>query len=329
MPRYGFNFLWFFGKDDRRATRAPDLGQLDLLREMGLDFVRIPCDYRIWTAGTRYAELDPDGLARIDAVLEACRARGLHMNLNLHRAPGYCINGRDLETHNLWTDPAAQDGFVAQWEHFARRYRSLDNEAISFDLVNEPSGDEAEREGHEQVIRRTVAAIRSIDPDREIVIDGWGGGHQPLPELADLDVIQSGRGYQPFSLTHYRAPWAAKIGTMEIPPPVYPGVDPAGKHWDRDALAAFYQPWRDLEARGVRIHIGEFGCYSETPNDVALRWFADLLDVFRSFGWGYSLWEFAGAFGIVDHGRPGTEYEDWNGYRVDRQLLDLYLAGRV
>ena len=82
-------------------------------------------------------------------------------------------------------------------------------------------------------------------------------------------------------------------------------------------------------AAGAPVHIGEFGCYNQTPNDVALRWFADILALYKEFGWGYSLWEFNGVFGIVDHGRSGATYEDFHGFKVDRALLDLLLENRV
>jgi endoglucanase len=94
-------------------------------------------------------------------------------------------------------------------------------------------------------------------------------------------------------------------------------------------LRELYQPWRAVEAQGVRVHIGEFGCFKHTPNEVALRWFGDLLGLFREFGWGYSLWNFEGPFGIIKHGRAGTVYEQYRGYRVDRALLDLLLENRV
>jgi len=114
-----------------------------------------------------------------------------------------------------------------------------------------------------------------------------------------------------------------------LPVPVYPGTQFEGKIWNKKTLREFYQPWRDLETNGTRVHIGEFGCHSRTPQDVALRWFADLLGLYREFGWGYSLWNFKGSFGIVAHGRPGAKYEMWHGYPVDRALLDLYLENRV
>ncbi|HEX2950584.1 MAG TPA: cellulase family glycosylhydrolase [Armatimonadota bacterium] len=330
MPRYGFNFLWMFSKSEQRPEPQPaNLRELDLVAEMGLDFVRIPTDYRFWTHDFDYRHPDERVLALIDSYLHACRERGLHMCLNLHRAPGYCINRPELERDNLWLDEVAQDGFIFLWELFARRYQGISSDCLSFDLVNEPAGEGQRgltRDNHAALVRRTVAAIHAIDPQREVVIDGLGGGHLAMPELADLDVIHSGRGYTPFPISHYQASWC---GISEWPEPIYPGLVWDGITWNKEALRNFYQPWRDVEAKGVKVHIGEFGCFQYTPNDVALRWFGDLLSLFREFRWGYSLWNFTGAFGIINHGRPGTQYEDWHGFNVDRALLDLYLENRV
>jgi endoglucanase len=62
---------------------------------------------------------------------------------------------------------------------------------------------------------------------------------------------------------------------------------------------------------------------------VALRWFNDLLGLFKEFRWGYGLWNFAGPFGIIDHGRAGAKYENVQGYKVDKTLLGLLLESRV
>ena len=106
-------------------------------------------------------------------------------------------------------------------------------------------------------------------------------------------------------------------------------VDYDGRWWDRDGLREFYAPWREVEAMGVPVHVGEFGCYEKTPDDVARAWFADLFAVFAEFGWGYALWEFEGPFGIVGHSRPGATFENKDGYLVDRNLLELMQATRV
>lgn len=326
--KYGFNFLWMYAGDYGRKPLEPDLKELDFVAEEGFNFVRIPTDYRFWTKGTDYCHPDEEIIEYFDRYIEACNSRGLHACLNIHRAPGYCINWPERETHVLWRDAEAQEGFMFIWKMFAARYKGISSDLLSFDLVNEPANippsHPCTREEHAALIRKTVKAIRSVDPDREIVIDGFNGGGSALPELADLgreNVVHSGRGYEPFQVTHYKAEWVR--GGADWAVPSYPGEVAPGVYRDINYLREYYKPWREVEAQGVKVHIGEFGCYNKLPNDLALRWFADLLTVFREFGWGYSLWNFKGSFGIVEHGRPGTVYEDYKGFKVDRALLEL------
>ncbi len=303
---------------------------LDFLAEYGFNFVRIPVDYRFWTTGSDYCHPDESIFEYIDQYLHACKSRGIHMCLNLHRAPGFCINRNDLESHNLWLDEVAQNAFVFLWETFACRYEAVSSEFLSFDLLNEPPhpGEYGmTRENHAALIRRTVAAIRAIDTGRKITIDGLGGGYLPMPELADLGVTHSGRGYHPMPVTHHQASWWS--GHMYAPKPRYPGLIWQGRIWNRSALRDAYRGWRKVEKCGAEIHIGELGCFKHTPNDVAMRWYADLFRILKEFRWGYALWNFKGPFGIIEHGRPGAKYECLSGYQVDRALLDLILENRV
>lgn len=328
MPRYGFNFQWIFHAAGQPPA-SPDLRALDFMAAHDLSFVRIPADYRHWVTDFDYFHPDEQVLKYFDQYLQACRVRGLHMCLNLHRAPGYCINGNAQEKHNLWQDTIAQDAFVFHWELFARRYKGVPKDSLSFDLVNEPPqiGEYGmTRENHAALMRRTVAAIRAIDPAREIVIDGLGGGNLAMPELVDLGVVHSGRGYQPMPVTHYRAAWWA--GSKGLSAPVYPGTPWEQKTWDQETLRAFYAPWREVESRGVAVHIGEFGCYNKTSRPAALAWFRDILNVFHEFGWGYALWQFEGPFGLASHGRRGARYECVQGFKIDHEMLKLFLQFR-
>ena len=330
FPYYGFNFLWMYSPAPGKLPESANLKQLDFMAEYGFNFVRIPTNYWFWTKDFDYDHPDESILKYIDSYLAAVSERGMHMSLNLHRAPGYCINRPEMERHNLWTDPIAEDAFVATWERWAMRYKGISSDRLSFDLLNEPPNEGERgftRAIHERIMRRTVAAIRAIDPDRMIVLDGVGGGHLAMPELADLDVVHSGRGYQPMPISHFEAEWWS--GSKGLPAPVYPGTVWEGRTWNLETLKEFYQPWRDVQAQGVRVHIGEFGCHNRTPNDVALRWFKDLFTVFKDFGWGYGLWNFEGQFGIVNHGRPGTQYEVIDGFAVDRALLELLLSAKA
>lgn len=329
MTYYGFNFQWMLVPEGARP-RPADERALDFLARQGFDFVRIPTSYRVWTRDFDYFHPDGSVFTSLDDYLEACRTRGIHLSLNLHRAPGYCITRNDLEKHDLWHDPEAQDAFVFLWEGFATRFRGVPGEHLSFDLVNEPPAlglRGFSRDVHASLMRRTAGAIRAIDPGRPITIDGLDGGNLAMPELADLGATHSGRGYQPYPVSHWGAPWWD--GWREGDAPRYPGVSYAGTVWGPDEVRAFYEPWREVERLGATIHIGEFGCYNQTPNADALRWFADLLSLFREFGWGYALWNFEGPFGIIGHGRTGARIEQRNGYAVDVDLLDLLLTSRV
>lgn len=329
-PYYGFNFLWMFIWEEGQPAAPADEKALDFLAKHGFNFVRIPTDYRHWTRDFDYFHLDESVFENLDGYLAALRSRGLHMSLNVHRAPGYCINRNDLERHNLWQDEIAQDAFVHLWETFARRYKGVPSSQLSFDLLNEPPnvGEYGfTREIHASLMRRVVDAIRAIDPEREIVLNGVGGGHYAMPELAGVGDVHSGRGYQPMPVSHYEAGWWS--GSKGLPPPVYPDTPWEGKLWTKDTMRELYETWREVQRMGTRIHMGEFGCYNQTPNDVALRWFEDLFSLWHEFGWGYAMWNFEGAFGIVEHGRPGARYEEIDGYRVDPDLFRLMLDNQV
>ncbi len=332
--RCGFNMLWMFGKREAELPLPSNPEELDFIASEGFNFIRIPMDYRFLCPGFDYFHPKENVLERIDTYLEACRVRGLHVSLNLHRAPGYCINRPETEKHNLWRDQEALDGFIFLWRMFAERYLGIPGSELSFDLINEPDQilptHPCTRKDHERVIRAAVETLREADPNRPLAIDGWGGGHYALPELKDLGirygVTHSGRGYTPFPLTHYRAEWV-RDREKNPPMPDYPGISEKGERWDIQFLRRFYEPWKQLNEEGVPVHIGEFGCYNKVDNAVALRWFEDLITVFRENGWGYGLWNFKGPFGIVEHGRPGTKYENHRGFLVDRALLEILKSG--
>ena len=319
----GFNFQWMTSWLEGRPPAPADLKALDFLEKNGFNFARLACDYRFWTRDFQYLHPVESVFEHIDGYIDACKERNIHFSLNMHRVPGYCINRPEIEKHNLWLDGEAQEGLVFQWETFARRYRGVSSEVLSFDLINEPP-DIGQygmtRDIHEALIRRVVAGIRTVDPARRIVIDGLEGGNVAMPELADLDLIQSTRGYQPMPVSHHGASWWNGWKGHE---PVYPGGDWWGKSWNRETLHEYYAPWRAISDAGRTVHIGEFGCFNQTPNDVALRWLTDLFSLWREYGWGWSLWNFDGPFGIVNHGRPGARIGTVDGFEVDLDLLQL------
>jgi endoglucanase len=324
LPRWrGFNLLEMFTTKSDGDFREDDFRWM---ADWGFDFVRIPACYTLWIEDDDVYALDEAMLAKMDRVMRLGQRYDIHIDLNFHRGPGYSVNREREEPFNLWKDQEALDAFIFHWETFAKRYQGISSEDLSFNLINEPKNptpEEMTREDHERVIRATVAAIREIDPDRLILIDGLTWANDPVPELADLDVAQSCRAYVPMGISHYQASWVESEGWPE---PTWPGALHQGEPYDRAKLEAHYQRWADLAAQGVGVHCGEGGAYNRTPHDVFLRWFRDVLDILTSHNIGYALWNFRGAFGILDSGRDDVDYEDWHGHKLDRELLELLRA---
>ena len=329
LPRWrGFNLLEMYSAD-RSAPFAEE--DFRWIADWGFDFVRLPLSYTHWLRNDDPFQIDEDGpgLGQLDRAIELGGAKGLHVCVNLHRAPGYCVNMERHEPFDLWRDPAAVDAFCLHWQTLARRYRGIGSRRLSFDLLNEPPRPWPRLVGgfsrarHERVMRRAVETIRQVDAERQIVIDGLNYGRQPCVELADLqNVAQSCRAYEPFELSHYHADWVPRAGRWRSPE--WPlRRDHFGRRWTRERLEKVYAPWADLLARGVGVHCGEAGCYRHTPHAVFLAWFREVLEVLTAHDIGWALWNFRGAFGVLDSGRADVAYHDWNGHALDRQLLEL------
>ncbi len=216
----GFNLLEKFQRDRDAPFREKDF---QMIRELGFNFVRLPMDYRIWIEDGDWTRFREQPLREIDQAVGWGEQYGLHVQLNFHRAPGYTV-ARPAETKSLWTDAEAQRVCAKHWAMFARRYRGISNQRLSFNLLNEPA--EIEPEVHGAVVRKLVAAIRAEDPDRLIVVDGARWGQRPAWEVADLGVAQATRGYTPSDVTHYRASWVH--GADRFPTPRWPRVQGYG-----------------------------------------------------------------------------------------------------
>jgi len=320
LPRWrGFNLLDFFNTNSTGEVSEDDFRWM---AEWGFDFVRLPMCYTLWIEDDNPEKIAQPMLKKIDTAIALGQKYGIHVSLNFHRAPGYCVNPGRQEPYNLWKDRAAQQAFCFHWQVFAYRYLGIPSTQLSFDLVNEPAApsDAMTRDDHARVIRAAVSAIHAIDPKRQVILDGLSWGNDPCPELADLRVAQSCRAYLPMGISHYRAPW---VGGENFPPPAWPGGYHHDENWDRARLEQHYQQWVELAKRGVGVHCGEGGAFRYTPHDVFLRWFRDVLDILTRHNIGYSLWNFRGAFGILDSERMDVDYEDWHGHKLDRKLLEL------
>lgn len=204
----------------------------DAIAEQGFNLVRLPLDYRCYTRKGDWYAFDEKSLKQIDQAIAWCMARGIQVMLNIHRAPGFCIHDPDgipspakvpeNQRGSLWADPASRKAFLDHWAMFARRYKRVSAEFLMFNLLNEPTGTDAAT--YVGLMVEAAHRVREFRSDRPVVVDGLNVGAGLDPILVDAalkeSLILSKHCYEPFMITHYRAPWAE--GSDTWPTPVWP-----------------------------------------------------------------------------------------------------------
>jgi endoglucanase len=285
---------------------------------------------------TQWLKIDDHVFRLVDQVVEYGKKYDVHICLNLHRIPGYCVNEGNKEPLQLFSgkpeggsegQQKALDAATYHWEYIAKRYKGISSERLSFDLINEPAADIPPAE-YIKVIELLAEAIKKIDHKRRIIIDGLNYGNLPVNGLAaHKDIYQSMHNYVPMQLTHYKATWVGD--NSRWPVPAWPLKISDTDIWDKARLDSHYQPWVLLGKQGVNVHAGEWGVFNRTPHEVTLAYMRDQLDLWKKYQWGWSLWNLRGAFGVMDSGRKDVKYESFKGRQLDRKMLEVLLEGRI
>jgi aryl-phospho-beta-D-glucosidase BglC (GH1 family) len=193
--------------------------EFSLISELGFNFVRLPLDYRTYTKTGDWDQFIESEVHEIDLTIDWGMKYNVHVCINLHRAPGFCVNAATLPPNqqlNLWTDSVAQDAFVRHCEFFANRYKDIPQDKLSFNLPNEPAN--VTEEVYIPIMKRAIEAIHDVSPDRIIFVDGLEYGRILIPALKDeLNIAQAIYCYDPFGLTHYKAEWVDGSSFWPVP----------------------------------------------------------------------------------------------------------------
>jgi aryl-phospho-beta-D-glucosidase BglC (GH1 family) len=266
------------------------------LRSLGATVVRLPLNYRHFEDDSRpFTYLEP-GFARLDRALQWCATHGLYAILDLHAVQGW--QNTDWHSDNpsrhtlFWRQPHFQERFVALWEEFARRYSG--NTAVAgYNVMNEPVTNaplgrfsdqyRPDWEVMNRVYRRVVDAIRVIDPEHIIFLEGdyFSSRFQGLEAPFAPNLVYSSHNYT-----------AAGFG-----PGAYPGTF-RGEHWDRAqqrAHFAAHEGTQYTQQHHVPLWVGEFGSVYNGPageRPDRLRALGDQIAVFEEFGAHWTTWTY-------------------------------------
>jgi len=325
IPRWrGFNLTEMTGGKSQPFVET----DFQWMSEWGFDFARLPVSYWCWGTPKDWSVIRPEAFQPLDRALALGKQYGVHTCVAMHRIPGYCVSGGDLEPLQLFKGPAAsrQEALEAacrHWHYVATRYRDVPTTQLSFDLLNEPPF-MADQAPYVAICKALIGTIRAVSPDRLIFANGADIGQTPVLGLLGEGIVQSTHDYQPKMVTHYEANWVPDAEFESRAKPTWPMVDAKGVRWDKEKLRREdILKWKPLTDQGAPVHVGEWGCFTHTPHEVCLRFMADELALWKEAGWGWSMWNLRGGFGIVDSARPDVDYESFRGHRLDRQMLQL------
>jgi len=270
----------FFGPEDAA-----------FIASLGLNCVRIPVNYRHWEDDARPQEISPGGFTHLDRAVEVCAAAGLYTVIDLPVAPG----GQNHHWHSdnpfhqplLWQHRSFQDRAIGLWEAIASRYAGRP-EVAGYNVLNEPADEEGTRLAG--FYRRAVAAIRAVDGQHMVFLDG-------NRYAQDFGSFGEPFGNAVYAVHHYPAPGAAEGGP-------YPGVT-GGRRYDRGVVAAEFSSMTGyMREHGLPVWVGEFGPVygAGAARDQARRHLlADQIQVYESAGAGWSVWTYKdiGVQGLV------------------------------
>lgn len=252
------------------------------LAALGFNCVRLAVNYRYFEDDQRPFILNPDGFRHLDRAIAAGGRHGLFSIIDLHAAQGFqnhqwhCDN--PTTTPLLWNHPHFQDRVVWLWEQFAEHYRD-DPWVAGYNLLNEPADEDGTRVGPLYV--RIIEAIRRIDPDHLVFLDGNTYG-------TEFEVLGDALPGVVYALHQY--PDVGRAGASS-----YPGtVD--GVRWDRAVVQRqFDDRVTFMRRNNVPIWVGEFGVTyeGEAALDASrLALLRDQLEIYNQAGASWTFWTY-------------------------------------
>ncbi|GAA3640324.1 hypothetical protein GCM10022200_24960 [Microbacterium awajiense] len=269
------------------------------LQSLGLNSLRIPFNYRHFESDDAPFHIREEGFAVLDRVVDSCARHGIYTILDLHALPGaqnqHWHSDNPTQWAHFWAQRQFQDRVVNLWEHLAEHYRG-NPWVAGYNPINEPGDAHGTTIG--PFYRRLEAAIRAVDPDHILFLDGNRYSTQ-FDQLGD-----------PLPNTVYTAHDYALPGFVDGGP--YPGFS-RGQFVDRDRVEqTFLERTAYMRETGTPIWVGEFGpVYTgdSAKDEQRYRLLEDQLEIFDRYDASWALWTYKdiGLQGVVTVD-PGSDY---------------------
>lgn len=299
---------------------------LELIRKLGLTYVRVPVDMANIYDPNREDLLQPDAMDLLLNGLRKIINSGLGVNFDLHSISQQ--DGGSDYSGPLGKDAAFTERFFVFWERLARKLSDFDPDWLIVEPMNEPVF-LGEEDRWPPLQKQLIARIRAELPRHTILATGafWSNLSTllALEPLADSGIWYCFHFYEPHIFTHQGAHWSSELvkKLRRVPYPSSPlavkeAISLVKQEDLKRALQAYGQEnWNAarIEERigqaaawaarhRVRLICNEFGAYRTyclPPYRVA--WIKDVRTALEKYRISWAMWEFEGGFGLVNRRR--------------------------
>ncbi|MBN1782681.1 cellulase family glycosylhydrolase [bacterium] len=316
---------WFRNVGSAQGIQFEKFTKTDFgnIRSLGCDHVRLPIGFMDLSGPPPDHVLDPLFFFFLDQVADWCEELGLYLILDNHTFDPSESTGQDILDH-----------LIPVWTQVAERYKNR-SRLILYEILNEPHGisDAVWNDVQWQVVQ----AIRAVDTLHTLVVGpaSWNSYTHldQLPVYPDTNLIYTFHFYDPFLFTHQGADWTDPsmeslagvpypydASRMPVCPQELKGtwVGSSYNAYPSDGNVGFIRSLLDIavrfgEDRQVPLWCGEFGVFiPNSPAEDRAQWHMDVRSILETNSIAWTLWEYAGGFGIFNSGSYGLFGSDVN-----------------
>lgn len=285
------------------------------IREMGFGHVRLPVDFAALGFNLQSHEFDESRLALLKSRLQYFASQNLFVMLDLH------LSSEDKL--KLSAPPNGPQTLETFWDTFAAYLQPFTPDQISVEILNEPEAEAVAWWYQQDQVRRV---IRRRLPNHTIVVSASRWSHPNAlikhPPYGDANIVYAVHYYDPFIFTHQGTSFAQAslqpIRQLSYPTHVANVQDTKARaetsatrellnkyqqeNWNVERINADFERLNTWASRyGAKISLGEFGVWKQTaPKEARAEWTRDVRSAAEAHGFGWTMWEFKGWFGVKD-----------------------------
>lgn len=303
---------WFQAATPRQIQfRMFTKTDLEQIKSLGCDAVRLPINLHAMTSGAPDYTLDPLFLNMLDQVVTWSEELQIHLILDNHTFDP-AVN----------TPASIADPLVKVWSQMAQHYKNRSS-YIYYEVLNEPHGIDATTWGNIQ--QSVIDAIRTHDTNHYIIVGGvnWNSYTTlaSIPAYTDNKLIYTFHFYDPFIFTHQGASWTdpSMVSLTGVPFPYGAApmpstpqslrgtwIEGAMNSYSTEGTIAKVRQLIDIAVafktqRNVPVFCGELGVYIPNSNqNHRVEWYKQVRDYLNQKGISWTTWDYKGGFGLFE-----------------------------